>query len=620
MIQIKTLSGIFLDVSKDQELNFEENSKFFDSNVFSFDYSNSFDLPFTNTNNQFFRKIKNKSVSVEILSDGIHVGIFIMKLLEEKTDLSKNTGSYNVQLESPFSSFNNFLSKKKVNEVFEYNETISFPNMNGESYDDTTMWEWLYNEQQNPREVPYRFPQYSLIQDIQGEISLAETMNKNFGNIVECNWFDVKPLHPSYGTSRQFFVNKGVVMHGYYPEGTQDPGWLDFPIRIWSIAVPCFKMRYVLEFCLNKLGYELELNYKSTEIEDRINNIVLLNNYNILNWRSSSERQIKETLGNVDQILGTQYTKLSIWDWIKELVINGKNHVPNISISELLFDFMIKSGGNFTLNGNKISISFDKAKENTIPKKWHRNVSTKYEEIIGNHIFKYEYDVAENEDNIPDYVINNGTDNENNNEITSIIVPALHRKKSVTNTQGTYDAIMSYITGAPNIDKTLSESIQKKTKYEYKYNNDSDQYELARVREQEFYEAIFVTTNPVPRFCGFVIKRTDKQNVNFLIASDTNALPYPSIQAYDTFENFLSLKWILNNTGIIEIFYKDKLQLFQTNKYHEVEILYNSEEFNRFNHYDFINFLGRKTFALKRSYTLPFSKNPQIKYSLYEPE
>jgi hypothetical protein len=623
MIAIITLDGTYLDLPENLELPFEENSKFFDANIFTFDYSNSFDLPFTNRNNIFFQSIGGNKTKVDVISDGNWVGTFYIKVLELKRNVNTGIGSYNVQLESVFSKFNEELTNTKIKDVFEYDETISFPNMNTISFEDTTIWDWLANEQNTPRNVPYRFPQYSLVKDIEGEISMAETLNKNYGNIVEVNWFDAKSLHPSYIKNIQFFVWKGVVMQGYFPEGNKIINWLDFPIRTWSIAVPCFFYTYVLEKCLNKMGYDVSFNFKSLAVEAKIRNLVLNNNYNILNYRVLAERQIKEQRGHVDQIVSTVYSKLSIWDWIPELVIKGKNHVPDITVSDLLFDFIIKSGGGFEIDGNKIKFTFLESKENDIPKKYGANATEKYEEILGNHIFKYEYEEDKNDDNIKDFVINNGTKNDTNNEIVSKIVPVLHRRKNVnTVAQGIFDTVSSYIIGAPNIDKTKTESIQKKVRYEYRYNNDDsvEAWELSRVFEEEYYEAPFVNDNKCPLFCSFVWKRTDLKNVNVLLKSGSDYVEYKSLQSFE-WEDIISLQWTTaDKIGLVDTMYTDKLVLFQTSKYHEVGVLFNFQEFKNFSHYDWVNFLGRKCYPLKRKYTLPFSTNPQIEYNLYEPK
>jgi len=548
MIKILTADNVWLDVLDKTEISFQENSKFFDSNIFQFDFSSTVDLPFSPNNNLFFANLTDGKALVSIFSDGIFIDKYYLKLLSKKENIAKNTGSYNVEFNSIYDTINDEFGKKYLSDLVQYEDVIAFPNMNAISPEDTTLLDWLANEQLNPRNVPYRFPQYSLIKDIDGETSIAETLNKNFGNIVECNFFDWQSPHPGYGNTREFYYHRGVVYNGYYPNGDKNNhNMLDFPIMPWSIAVPCFNYIWVMREALKTMGYELQIEYKSKDIEDKLNNKIIPNNYNILNFRSTAERQIKEEkymTGAVVQNITTTYTKLIIWDWIPKFIINAKNHLPKVTISDLILDFVIKTGCELTIDGAVVKLSvFDLNEIENKNLDVEPNIERKFNNVLNNTILKYDYKEDNNQDNIPNYEIKGNSDN--SNEVTAIFCPIFQKKNTVDYGSGNIAVIMSYIIGSPNIDAQLSESIQRRTKYNYIRRDNNPNLEYVGFLFEEENIVTFVTTNQLDPYCAFSWRKSGSKNVNFLLKREQSPFTlYVSykLQAFDFIEDF-SLHW-----------------------------------------------------------------------------
>lgn len=626
MIKILTADNVWLDVLDKTEISFEENSKFFDSNIFQFDFSSTVDLPFSPNNNLFFANLTDGKALVSVYSDGIFVDKYYLKLLSKKENITKNTGSYNVEFNSIYDTINDEFGKKYLPDLVQYEDTIAFPNMNTTNPEDTTLLDWLANEQLNPRDVPYRFPQYSLIKDIDGEMGIAETLNKNFGNIIECNFFDWQSPHPGYGNTREFYYHRGVVYNGYYPNGDKNnTNWLDFPIRPWSIAVPCFNYIWVMREALKIMGYELQIEYKSKDIEDKINNIVMLNNYNILNFKVLAERQekIKEITAHDGTLLNTNYiySKLSIWDWDPNITIKAKNHLPKVTISDLILDFVIKTGCELKIDGNTVKLSvFDLNKIDGKSYDFDPNIERKFNNILNTTILKYEYKEDKNTDNIPNYEIKGNSDN--SNEVVSIFCPVLHKKSNINYGSGDVDVQMSYIIASPNIDSQLCEIVLRKANYKYTKTYDTDEVFVGVLFEEE-NSIVFVTTNSIDPYCAFSWMKSGTKNANFLLKLDKSPntiFLFYRLQAFDFIEDF-SLHWEDDSTkkGVVSNFYKDKFDLFKARNFALVKSKFSPSEFYDFSHYAAINLQGKKHFPLRRKYTLPFSKNPIIEYDAYEP-
>jgi hypothetical protein len=374
---------------------------------------------------------------------------------------------------------------------------------------------------------------------------------------------------------------------------------------------------------LKKMGYKLQIEYKSKDIENKLNNLLILNNYNILNYRATAERQIHQYIGNVGQIVGTEYKKLIIWDWIPNIKVNAQNHLPNLTISELILDFVIKTGCELKIDGDVVKlIVFDLSKIDEKTYQLDPNIERKYNNLLNTTVLKYDYKEDENKDNIPNYEITGNSDNLN--EVVSLVCPVLHKKSTVNYGSGGDVAVqLSYIIASPNIDPEITESIQRRVKYKYNYNNSTLAWEITGSLFEEEIIATFVKTNQIDPYCAFSWMKSGSKNVNFLIKREQSPFTlylFYKLQAFDFIDDF-SLHWDDDGAkkGIVSNFYKDKFDLFKARNFASIKSKFSPAEFYDFSHYAAINIQGKKHYPLQRKYTLPFSKNPIIEYDAYEP-
>jgi hypothetical protein len=627
MISIVTAQGIYLDLLDNTTIRFEENSKSIDGNVLDFDWSSSFDMPFTAVNNTFFRELENgdnKAKMVALYSDGILIDQYYIELLEKFENKANGKGVYKAQLTSQYVNLKSNVEESKIRDLFEYEDVI-------------TVDEWTPNNQRfyleekglirklmalkasGLTDKPWKLPSYSLVDDF-NEIPntyYAETLDKNFGSIVEVNNFT------DFGHGQSgipFIVGNRYVRNNlvwkiedirYQNQTYNNTHNFYYPIRVWSPCIPCFSYVYVLNQVFAKLGYTIDVEYISSYYKDVFEKLLILNNYNILTPEIHVELILKLTQYSLGLDIYKEHYTRPIGNWfnghggIEGLRIIGSKHIPDISAFELLQDFAIKIGAEIKISGNRIFVKQQKLKQGKSPMTIHKEIQTSYN-ISKFGSFIYTYEDAENPDNVPDYVIN-----KDGNDKESIIVPIHIRYKNPTDTN-----FMNYCIG--KVSSNYGDAVQTIRKLTFVYSYGYNEFLGLRESLSGVHDNVIGTSiNEIIKYCGFIQNYLANPIKNPFIGAPSTIFMTENPMVLDYFENF-NLWWTKNNQGIVDVFYAGVSSLLNSSKQHRIVALNRHEEFNEFDFYKYFEIDGRKVFPLARKYTLPLSNNPEIEMECHE--
>ena len=80
-----------------------------------------------------------------------------------------------------------------------------------------------------------------------------------------------------------------------------------------------------------------------------------------------------------------------------------------------------------------------------------------------------------------------------------------------------------------------------------------------------------------------------------------------------------TLRWETEK-GLFETMYLRTIDILKAKFVVKLKAAMTIEAWNKFSHYSFYSLTGKKLFPLLREYTLPFSKNNQVKMDCYEVE
>ena len=172
MISIITIEGVELDLQENTTIRIEENSKSVDGNVLDFDWSSSFDMPFTAKNNIFFRAMeaKNTKPLVSLLSDGILINQYYIELLEKYQNKANGNGVYKVQLTSQYVNLKSEVEESRIKDLFLYEDVITVdewtPNNERFFLDNRGLTQKLMQlKASGLTDKPWKLPSYSLVDD-----------------------------------------------------------------------------------------------------------------------------------------------------------------------------------------------------------------------------------------------------------------------------------------------------------------------------------------------------------------------------------------------------------------------------------------------------------------------
>jgi len=669
-----------LDLAADTELPQEENSKKQDANIINLDFSASFNLPYSPENIQAYDRYGFDKFRCQLYSDGFLIGEYTAKFRENTFNHNDKTGSLTIQLTTIYDSLREDMDSMKLPTALEGIYWTINPGAVSPAAGETKIHKWLSQEQNTPSgSYPFRFPEYAIVDKYEGSFPvpdyLSATLSSDdkfaFGKWVPVNHFNnqykrlddtlpfttgTTPLYPEryveynvlydrltynmklFDTQDNAPISTAVTQAGagfshFYRNDPQ-------PRRIWGLACPCFPYLWVLEKALEKMGLRLNIEWDNATHKELFDNLLVLNNYNIFDikieriegfaryWETISFGGAPFTqedismrtywLGDDNPIFPTGTKPAAVLEYSTYDVI-AKNHVPDISVGDMVDDFIAKTNMEIVIDGSsaifrKPIIVQDENKRSFDPEMKIQAFEWKMKKKL---VYKYD---DETDDNIPDYTLVSEGDQEEN--IESMLVPVyLHYKSRPSGNDGYFP----FIVGSPSINKNLNNV--KVNIYE------SHIFYKASVLASPltWIPAVMPTIPPIPvdkevsdeygdtacpKFCGVLIPFSALPNVGlyyffeqFQMASI--AAPYHL--------NGRTLKW-QDSTGIFENNYKDYLAIFKAKLVHLFSEVYSPETFQRFSHYKFFNLLGRKVFGMKRKYTLPLSKNSLIEYEGYESE
>jgi len=676
MIAILHAYGL-LDLAADTELPQEENSKKQDANIINLDFSASFNLPYSPENIQAYDRYGFDKFRCQLYSDGFLIGEYTAKFRENTFNHTDKTGSLTIQLTTLYDSLREDMDAMKLPDAldgiwWEIDVTSTSP-----AAGETRIHKWLSQEQNTPSGTyPFRFPEYALLNKYEGTFPVPEYESDTlfsddkfgFGDCVPVNHFNnqykalldreaatlgISPLYPDKYVEYNILYDRLTYNMKYFDGQDNAPivpgvtnsgaGYSHFyrndpqPRRIWGLACPCLPYLWVLEKSLEKMGLRLDIQWDNQYHKELFENLLILNNYNIFDirieriegytqyWETATflgSPWHREDIGMRTYWVGGDNpifpsTPTSIFDYTTYNVI-AKNHVPDITVSNIVDDFIAKTNMEIVLDGNSVIFRKPIIVQDENKRVFNPEIKTQAFEwnMKKKLIYKYE---DERDDNIPDYTVVSEGDEEEN--IESELVPVyLHTK--ATNVPPAY---FSFIVGAPAINKDLN--IVRIQFYEsHKFAKPGFTGAWAALawdptlppigNDREVYAEYDDVKSSCPKFCGVLIPYYELPMVGMYYFFDQFAIT--SIAApYHL--NGRTLKW-QDSTGIFENNYKDYLAIFKAKLVHLFSEVYNPETFQRFSHYKFFNLLGRKVFGMKRKYTLPLSKNPLIEYEGYESE
>jgi hypothetical protein len=677
MIEIITHEGaITLDLSPETTIPVTENSKGFDSNNFAFDFTSNVNLPYSSSNVKALHKFGMEQFKVILKSDGVFIADYYARIVENKLNLNTYTGTLTLELNSLFKDLNDKASDTNLRDAFTYNELVDATTVDNGDLLDTTepklhalyrMW------QANPNlNKPYRFPEYHLQRDLYGsekelyKPNFEDTVQDDFGNAVNVNHLNnsYAPEPPEYNSTTNIappgtvfpqdriddWSIKWLILYDRNGREPYNAGW-GSPVvltvdlnqtrvsrRLWGIVSPCFFYLYVLETSLNNLGYKVKFDFDTDSDEEFFKKIVILNNHNIYQTIIGREE------GYYDYVNGTPdagyFSRNNVLSVANILEIEGKNHVPDISVLDLLVDFKAKSNFNLEIEGGTLVFKSIQIKQSELKQVFDPNISTSQVEILNDKILKYNYTEADYIENIPDYRINLG--NKNTDDITSDMVPVYIRREDQLNPINKW--YYPYIIGSPSFDESTKSFITyvvDEAIIQFTPSDPPTQF-LGTVSyigyPIEFPELGIDTENlssyvvqSCPLFCALTQYRDA-----YYPSIGTNALfhlYYTSGVPSQIFgyvciaDQHLStptdiirtLRWETEE-GLFETMYLRTIDILKAKFVVKLKAAMTIEAWNKFSHYHFFSLTGKKLFPLLREYTLPFSKNSQVKMECYEVE
>lgn len=700
MIEIITHEeSMSLELSPDTTIPVTENSKGFDSNNFAFDFTANVTLPYSPTNVKALHKFGMEQFKVILKSDGVFIADYYARIVENKLNINTYTGTLTLELNSLFKDLNDKASDTNLRDAFTYKEQIDATTVdNGDLLDPSEpklhalyrMW------QADPNlNKPYRFPEYHLQRDLyaaEKELYLPDfedTLGDDFGNAVNVNhlnntyapepkeWTtaDLNGIIAAGGTLPTFpqdriddWSIKWLVLYdrnGLKPSVTTWPNPSPIPPvtvtinqsrvprRLWGVVCPCFFYLYVLETSLDYLGYKSRFEFDNAESEDLFRKLVLQNNYNIYDVIMTREEgyvDVRDLNGDVNFNLEVEgkapgyYVMPGILSFGSITEIKGSNHVPDISVIDLLVDFKAKANFNLVIEGSTLVFKNIQVKQSEVKQEFDPNISISQSEIFTDRILKYGYKQEEYVENIPNYRMTNlfaKTD-----EIVSDIVPTYIRREDVTNPVNKF--YYPYIEAAPSINPANSKiSIEYKViQYKLWFNMPNPITITAAIYQGTFsykgYDRTFKelgadTENlpshviqPCPLFCALTQYRdayypvigTNPIMHLYYLGTPTNRFGYVCIadQHLSTPTDIIrTLRWE-TEVGLFETMYLRTIDILKAKFVVKLKAAMTIEAWNKFSHYSFFSLTGKKLFPLLREYTLPFSKNNQVKMDCYEVE
>lgn len=669
-----------LDIAAGTTLSQEENSKKQDANIVNIDFSASFNLPYSPANIQAYNRYGFEKFRCQLYSDGFLIGEYTAKIRENTFNHNDKTGSITIQLTTLYDSLVEDMDKTNLVDAL---DSISWTiDVTGTSPDtaggEMRIHNWLAQEQNTPSGVyPFRFPEYGMVDKYDGTFPEpkyeADTMvsdeNFGFGSWVPVNHFnnqyerlpDRTPATPGIAAFPDKYIKYNILydrMSYHIGPGDSKDAWLinpgvtqtgtgfshlyandPQPRRIWGLACPCFPYLWVLEKALDDMGFRLVIEWDNADHKELFERLLILNNYNIfdvkiqrvegyakyyyglpfgggvVNWEDTG--LFTYWLGGNNPIFPTAPTALEDYD---TYTISAKNHVPNITVGDLVNDFVAKTNMEVVLDGGAIIFRKPIVIQDENKRTFAPEVKTQaYEwKMKKNLVYKY-LDVRD--DNIPDYkIVEDGGDEEN---IESPIVPVyIHEKPT-----GGIGAAFPFIVAIPAIDDTRNTAKVKVYK-KPQFNDSTVVFPLSPLSwinvppvtpHDEEGTSLYnddVKSVDRPPFCGVYIPYYEMPRLGMYYFYDTHSL---TAIASPYHLNGRTLKW-QDSTGIYENSYKSYLSIFKAKLVHLFSELYNPGTFQRFSHYKYFNLLGRKVFGMKRKYTIPLSENPLIEYEGYEAE
>lgn len=664
MIEIITHEGaIALDLSPDTTIPVTENSKGFDSNNFAFDFTSNVNLPYSSSNVKALHKFGMEQFKVILKSDGVFIADYYARIVENKLNLNTYTGTLTLELNSLFKDLNETLTNTRLKQAFQYNETLNTLEVSEEDLLDEN--EPLFHAKLRLMQAnvgldkPYRFPEYHLVKDVVGENKepflpvFGDTVGPDFGNIVNVNHLNntyqtpppIPPKNivpwsiqsPEDDWDIRYLIqyDRGGYMHidRSFPSAGSPTGSQTFKYnfqrearRLWGLVCPCFSYLYVLEKALESIGLKVNFDWNNADVQAFFENLVILNNYNIYNvnivrtegkftWYANNSNSMISGF----ELYESPYVGPSIVTHPIGEAIVGSNHVPDISLLDLMLDFKAKT--NFILEVVNDTIHFKNIQVRPSEVRFEFNPNI---EVIKNEnllrILHYEYESSDNPDNVPDYrVANLQKDSE---EINSNIVP-VYVKTLLENVGTGQKSFFPYIVAKPSIDRDKSWA---KTNYfkdvayllEYTFSSVADE---ARASDELNSYAI----QSCPMFCANVLY-FDNILINLYhryYPRPTGFFFYYACIADESFYDLGTMKGSLRwdgEKGIFESMYKGSIDILKAKFVVKLKAAMTIEAWNKFSHYHFFSLTGKKLFPLLREYTLPFSKNNQVKMDCYEVE
>lgn len=672
-----------LILEEGQELPIEENSKKQDANVINQDFSPTFTLPYSPENIDAYNRYGFDKFPCQLYSDGFLIGEYTARIKENNYNLNDGNGSLAIQISTIYDSLRQDMEAKKLPNALDGIYWEIDPSGVSPASGETKIHKWLSQEQNTPSgNYPFLFPEYHLVKNYEGSLlapdfiedTLASNEKQGFGNCVPVNHFnnqqpDLPNVTPGTSTAIPTPTRK-VLYNVLYDRltynmkyfDTQDAapvspgvtvagtGYSHFyannpePRRIWGLACPCFPYLWVMEKALAHMGYRLSIEWDQADHKALFEKLLILNNYNIFdlrirrvegyveywekipsfvaNWENTAKRTY--WVGDDNPVVPT-FTSLpglfsgKVVEHPTYFVI-AKNHVPDITVAELLDDFVAKTNMEMIVDQKTVLFRKPLLVQDAENRQYAPQVKSMQNEYRLNIKLSYKYDKT-GDDNIPDYEILNDTND--NNDIESTIVPVYLHEDS---TGGGNTGFFPFFAAEPSINEsrnTVEVWLLKSWKF---YDNTvifpftpltwdvSTPTPPTTLTGIEKIDGEYMTVNCTP-VCGVYIPYFTLPMVGMYYLKD---FALTSIAAW-YHPNGRTLKW-QDSTGIYELQYRSYLDIFRSKIVHYFSELYSPHSFQRFSHYKFFNFLGRKVFALKRKMTLPLSKNPLIEYEGYESE
>lgn len=631
-----------LHLASDTKISIEENSKGRDSNIFSFDDTQSITIPYSDENINAFQKYGFEKFKVRLFSDGVFHGEFYATFKEDKINLNTLSGSYLVDIKSPYADLSDTLSDFNIKKAIDKEWALDF---SGETVEPSTSIDpeiiqtkahkWFQTYQSSGSSAyPFRFPEYYLCK----EYGFTEPAWEDTTEIYFGNWVAVNHLNDQYPTSNigdkrvafnvlfdryhspitkktpeALTVNKTVTYRVLTTSGTKTFRNDILPRRIWGLVCPCFRYVDIIQWVLEGLGYRGLFDYQNSNQRDMVEAMYILNNYNIFNCDiERAEGQLEYTdfatsMLSEEPWVGNSPTWHNHWRpfliGAEAVTVQAKNHIPDVTALELIEDFLIKTNFQVRIVGVDIQFYFPTVSKSDVEVENNPNIIKQKSEYLSNTVLKYDYSDKDIKDNIPDFTID--ADQKTTNEIISILLPVyVHR--------GTVATAFPFIISEPAIDKTLCKAVMKYFRY---YISSSVGGLTGPMFAPDEDRSVLYSEATCPKACGIrrekaeyspdILKGMYMWNVNLEEIIE------------ETHSNLRTLRWE-GEDGIFAKQYLPIIDILKGKFIYFVKSKFHPESFFKFDHYRFYNILGKKGYPFKRKYTLPLSINPDIDLELYE--